>query len=176
MTESHLDFQRDHNLWLSVESHSRIFIGFSRPHLRTSSSGSHTRGSLETTTADSLCCTLGALPKAGHPTFVMINHNAERLWTPQPGNKPTWLACFVRRMGRLCQNFSFVEHPKTYHLLTVVLACTKYDYWLRWECKVDGWEEPTLLEGSATLSCAQVLSGDVKHAMYIHEVMDRETK
>ena len=33
--------------------------------------------------------------------------------------------------GRLCQNFSFVEHPKTYHLLTVVLACTKYDYWLR---------------------------------------------
>ena len=93
------DFRWDHNLWLSVESHLRIFIGFSKPHLRTSSSGSHTRGSLETATADSLCCTLGALPKADHPTLVMINHNAERLWTPQPGNKPTWLACFVRRMA-----------------------------------------------------------------------------
>ena len=41
---------------------------------------------------------------------------------------------------------------------------------------MDGWERPALLESSATLSCAQILSEGVKHATYVYEIMDHETK
>ena len=176
MTGSHLNFQRDHNPWPSVESHSRIFVGYLRPHLRTSFSGIHTRGSFENRHRGFLMLHIGCSAKADHPTLMMINHNAEGLWIPQQGERANIVGLFREKNRQTLSKLLFCGAFQNQPSPDCCSFVYKYNYWLRWECKMDGWERPALLESSATLSCAQILSEGVKHATYVYEIMDHETK